>query len=114
MRDCTTKGDRVLDPFLGSGTTILAAEKIGRKAYGLELEPKFVDATIRRWEAYTKSEAILDGDGRTYAEVKADRLKQAAISPAAANATGLHEPAADEGDWVALCESNTSGEPFER
>ena len=65
MRDCTTKGDVVLDPFLGSGTTILAAEKIGRRAYGLDCEPKYVDVAIQRWQAYTKSEAVLEGDGRT-------------------------------------------------
>jgi DNA modification methylase len=50
MRDCTAKGDLVLDPFLGSGTTIMAAEKIGRIAYGLEIEPAYVDVSIRRWQ----------------------------------------------------------------
>jgi DNA modification methylase len=74
MRDCTAKGNLVLDPFLGSGTTIMAAEKIGRIAYGLEIEPAFVDVSIRRWQAYTKSEAILEGDGRTFDEIAAERL----------------------------------------
>ena len=72
MRDCTTKGDVVLDPFIGSGTTILAGEKIGRKVFGLEVDPKYVDVAIQRWETYTKREATLE-DGRTYAEVKAER-----------------------------------------
>jgi DNA modification methylase len=114
MRDCTTKGDVVLDPFLGSGTTILASEKVGRSGYGLECESKYVDVTIRRWEAYTKAEAVLDGDGRTYAEVKAERLaapdeiepqtaidprvSQADRTPATADAEG------DGGDWATLCE----------
>jgi DNA modification methylase len=75
MRDCTTKGDVVLDPFTGSGTTIVAAEKVGRKAFGLEIEPKYVDVAINRWEAYTKGEAVLDGDGRTYAEIRAARVE---------------------------------------
>ena len=92
MRDCSTKGDVVLDPFMGSGTTILAAEKVGRKAYGLEIEPKYVDVAIRRWEAWTKREATLEGDGRTHAEVKAERLEALCfVTPqpeATATATG--------------------------
>ena len=76
MRDCTTKGDIVLDPFVGSGTTILAAEKIGRRGYGLDCEPRYVDVAIVRWQKYTKAEAVLEGDGRTYAEVKAERLNR--------------------------------------
>jgi DNA modification methylase len=51
MRDCSRRGDIVLDPFMGSGTTIMAAERIGRRAYGLELDPLYVDAAIRRWQA---------------------------------------------------------------
>ena len=74
MRDCSFKGDIVLDPFLGSGTSVLAAEKIGRRCFGLEFEPAYVDVTIRRWQSYTKSDAILDGDGRTFDEVAAERL----------------------------------------
>ncbi len=113
MRDCTTKGDVVLDLFLGSGTTILAAEKIGRRAYGLECEPQYVDVAIQRWQAYTKSEAVLEGDGRTYAEVRAERLKsQPDIDPQAATVDGAPEdggPGAGAdphagGDWVGLCE----------
>ena len=82
MRDCTAKGDVVIDPFTGSGTTIVAAEKIGRKAYGIEIEPKYVDVAIQRWEVYTKREVVLDGDGRTYADIKAERLVAKARSAA--------------------------------
>jgi DNA modification methylase len=73
MRDCTTKGDVVLDPFVESGTTILAGEKVGRKVFGLEIDPKYVDVAVQRWEACTKREATLE-DGRTYADVKAERI----------------------------------------
>jgi DNA modification methylase len=113
MRDCTTKGDTVLDTFLGSGSTLLAAKKIGRRGYGLEIEPKYVDVAIRRWETYTKSEAILEGDGRTYAEVKAQRLQdrhfvdgQSAPASTAANAGGaaIAVGTVEDSDWVALCE----------
>jgi len=107
VRDCTTKGDVVLDPYLGSGTTILAAEKIGRQGYGLECEPRFVDAAIQRWEAFTKSDAMLEGDGRTYAEVKAERLNnpQPATAPATTKDDGApaSTESCDAGDWVGLC-----------
>jgi DNA modification methylase len=81
MRDCTTRGDIVLDPFMGSGTTIMAAEKVGRRGYGLEFEPRYVDAAIRRWQAFTKAEATLEGDGRTFAEIAAERLDRSAAEP---------------------------------
>jgi len=84
LRDCTTKGNLVLDPFLGSGTTLIAAEKIGRRCYGLEYEPAFVDLTIRRWQAYTHCDAILEGDGRTFEEIEAERLSGAAAGDASA------------------------------
>jgi DNA modification methylase len=112
MRDCTTKGDIVLDPFLGSGTTILAAEKIGRRGYGLEFEPRYVDVAIRRWEKYTKSDAVLDGDGRTFTEIAAERLASkgnlaspSSISPEAPqNSGGAPYQSDDSGsDYVSLC-----------
>jgi DNA modification methylase len=53
LRDCTRRGDIVLDIFGGSGTTILAAERVGRRAYTLEIEPRFVDAAIKRWQAFS-------------------------------------------------------------
>ena len=51
--DCTARGDIVLDGFLGSGTTIIAAERTGRMCYGLELDPGYIDTIIRRWQALT-------------------------------------------------------------
>jgi DNA modification methylase len=109
MRDCTAKGDAVLDPFLGSGTTLLAAEKLGRRGYGLEFEPRYVDVSIRRWQAYTKSEAVLDGDGRTFAEVTAERV---ALEPADAEAPEATTVSRDDdaekgGGWADLCEEVT-------
>jgi hypothetical protein len=75
MRDCTRRGDLVLDPFLGSGTTVLAAERVGRRGYGLELDPKYVDVTIRRWQQYTGRDAILKATGQTFAELSKTRTK---------------------------------------
>jgi DNA modification methylase len=73
LRDCSLKGDTVLDPFLGSGTTLLAAERLGRRGFGVEFDPAYVDLTIRRWQAYTHDEAVLDADGRAWVEVAAGR-----------------------------------------
>jgi len=73
MRDCSRRGDIVLDPFVGSGTTILAAERVGRRACGLDLDPFYVDAAIRRWQAFTGRDAILAGTDKTFDEVTATR-----------------------------------------
>ena len=58
IKDCSMRGDLILDPFGGSGTTIIAAEKTKRRAALIELDPRYVDTIIRRWQAYTGSEAI--------------------------------------------------------
>lgn len=56
--DCTARGEIVLDPFLGSGTTLMAAERVGRVCYGIEIDPLYVDVAIRRWQAYAGEPAI--------------------------------------------------------
>lgn len=61
--DCSNRGDRVLDAFCGSGTTIIAAERAGRRGFGLEIEPKYVDATLRRFRALTGEEPVRLSDG---------------------------------------------------
>jgi DNA modification methylase len=66
--DCSTRGALILDGFLGSGTTILAAERVGRRAAGVELEPRYVDAAIRRFQSATGIDAIDAESGRTFAE----------------------------------------------
>lgn len=71
MRDCSRRGDIILDPFMGSGTTILAAERIGRRAYGLEIDPLYVDVAVRRWQSQTKRDAVLETTGQTFDEVAA-------------------------------------------
>lgn len=106
MRDCTSKREVVLDPFLGSGTTIIAAEKIGRRAFGIEYEPAFVDVAIHRWQARTKSDAVLDDDGRTFDEVKQARLELAQREVLPDDAPPPTPPPASAEDWVSLC-SNT-------
>lgn len=69
MRDCSRRGEIVLDPFMGSGTTILAAERIGRRGYGLEIDPLYVDVAVRRWQSFTGRDATLKATGQTFDEV---------------------------------------------
>jgi hypothetical protein len=73
MRDCTRRGDIVLDTFCGSGTTIMAAERVGRHARGIEIEPRFVDVAIRRWQAFARADAIHVETGSTFDAVAAQR-----------------------------------------
>lgn len=54
-------GGIILDPFLGSGTTMIAAERLGRRCYGMEIEPRYVDVAVRRWEEFTGRKVVRDG-----------------------------------------------------
>ncbi|WP_158886335.1 DNA methyltransferase [Rhodanobacter sp. L36] len=73
IRDSTDPGHTVLDPFLGSGSTLLAAERTGRVAFGIELDPLYVDVAIRRWQSATGQEATRVGDGRPFNAIAAER-----------------------------------------
>lgn len=73
LLDCTQRGAMVLDQFAGSGTIFLATEKVGRTAFGMEYEPRYVDVAVQRWQSLTKLEATLEGDGRTFEEIAALR-----------------------------------------
>ena len=64
--DCSARSDIVLDAFLGSGTTVIAAERTGRRCYGLELDPAYVDTIIRRWQAQTGCSARHAVTGRSF------------------------------------------------
>ncbi len=64
--DCTERGDIVLDGFLGSGTTLMAAERVGRRCHGIELDPLYVDTVVRRWQAYTGDRAVHAVSGRPF------------------------------------------------
>jgi DNA modification methylase len=70
----TERGDVVYDPFLGSGTTLVAAEKTDRVCCGLELDAHYVDVIVRRWQRLTQKQAVLQCDGRTFDEVEAERM----------------------------------------
>ena len=70
----TKRGELVYEPFLGSGTTLAAAEITERVCLGIELDPKYVDVVIQRWQTMTGKKATLEESGRTFDEVKAERM----------------------------------------
>ena len=73
LLDCSARGDVVLDPFLGSGTTVIAAERTGRVCYGMELDALYVDTAIRRWQAFSGLSARLAASGKSFAQVAQSR-----------------------------------------
>jgi DNA modification methylase len=81
IRNSSKSRDVVLDPFGGSGTTMIAAERLSRRARLIELDPKYVDVIVQRWQSFTGGTVTLGHTGQTFAEVAASRLL--AIAPAA-------------------------------
>jgi DNA modification methylase len=69
------RGELVYDPFLGSGTTLAAAELTERVCYGIELDPKYADVIVQRYQTLASKKATLDGDGRTFEEIAEERRK---------------------------------------
>jgi len=67
----TRRGETVYDPFLGSGTTLVAAEASGRVCYGLEIDPRYVDLSVRRWQQFRGKGAVREADGRTFDDIGA-------------------------------------------
>jgi DNA modification methylase len=73
IRNSSKSRDTVLDPFAGSGSTLIACEKTGRQARLIELEPKYCDVIIRRFEESSCKRAVLASDGRGFAEIALER-----------------------------------------
>jgi DNA modification methylase len=69
IKDCSKRNGLILDPFFGSGTTVIAAELTGRRASGFELDPRYVDTIIRRWQQMTSKDAVLAATGETFETV---------------------------------------------
>jgi DNA modification methylase len=69
--DCSARGDIVLDSFLGSGTTLIAAERVGRICHGMELDSRYIDVAIRRWQKHTGDHAIHAESGKSFDELTA-------------------------------------------
>jgi DNA modification methylase len=80
IKDCSRRGGVVLDSFGGSGTTLVAAERTGRKARSLEIDPRYVDVAVRRWQTYTGKVATLVGTGQSFEET--EELRRASVARA--------------------------------
>lgn len=74
IRDCSRRNGLILDPFSGSGTTIMAAERTGRRARAIEIDPLYVDVAVRRWQERTGAAASLEATGRDFATVQRLRM----------------------------------------
>ena len=69
----SSPGQAVYDPFVGSGTTIIASEMTGRACHAIEISPTYCDTSIIRWQNFTGQQATLEGDGRTFADIETER-----------------------------------------
>jgi hypothetical protein len=74
IKDCSRRNGIILDPFLGSGTTVIAAERTGRRARGIEIDPAYVDIAIRRWQTYTGKTASMAESGQPFDEIEEERV----------------------------------------
>ena len=84
MENNSVPGDAVYDPFVGSGTTLIAAEMSGRRCFALEINPAYVDVTITRWQNVTGEAAVHETSGQSFAMLKEERDVEAAPVPDAA------------------------------
>jgi DNA modification methylase len=88
IKDASRRSNLVLDPFAGSGSTIIAAEKTGRQARALEIDPHYVDLIIRRWQSYTGSPALLDTTTTSFEDIAEQRQVPTAVEPP----SSVHKP----------------------
>ena len=75
IMDCSARGDIVLDTFMGIGSSVISAERTGRRCYGLELDPLYVDTIVRRWQSFTGDSARHAASGRTFDDLEAEAKK---------------------------------------
>jgi hypothetical protein len=83
--DASKRGDIVLDSFLGSGSTLVACEDVGRRCFGVELDPLYVDVAVRRWQIATGKDAVFVDTGEIFNE-RSDRVRKAAAIAAGTDA----------------------------
>jgi DNA modification methylase len=69
IKDCSRRNGLVLDPFAGSGTILIAAERTGRRARAMEIDPHYIDVAVKRWQDYTGKSAVLSTTGQSFEEV---------------------------------------------
>jgi DNA modification methylase len=93
LKDCSHRNGLVLDPFLGSGTTLIAAERTGRRTRGIEIDPLYVDTAVRRWQKYTGKVATLAATGQSFEEIEEVRTASASALAKASEAAPRAEAA---------------------
>lgn len=76
IMDCSRRGGIILDPFAGSGTTIIAAERTGRRCYAMELDPRYVDVMLRRVRSVTGLEPVCTHTGVAFADLEAEAQRE--------------------------------------
>jgi DNA modification methylase len=81
IKDCSRRGGLIVDCFAGSGTTVIAAERTGRRAFAMEIDPVYVDVAVRRWQKWTGRDAVLASSNATFDEVAAARACDAETPP---------------------------------
>jgi DNA modification methylase len=84
IKDASRRSNIVLDPFCGSGSTLIAAEKTGRRGHAIEIDPQYVDVAVRRWQRHSAKPARLDGSNATFEEIAEQRSIGSPIQTAAA------------------------------
>jgi DNA modification methylase len=94
----SSPGQAVYEPFCGSGTTIIAAEMTGRICHAIDIDPAYVDVAVKRWQAFTGKEAVLDGDSRSFTEIGVERGVHVDAMPAR-KATVPTVASLDFDDW---------------
>jgi len=72
----SSPGQAVYEPFMGSGTTLIAAETTGRVCYGIELNPAYVDVALERWQRFSGQRAVLEGAGTSFDDLRSERSGQ--------------------------------------
>jgi hypothetical protein len=98
MLNNSKPGDAVYEPFLGSGTTLIAAEATGRICLAVELDPLYVDVAVRRWQAFAGKRATLQANGKAFNVLAAERVKQGDLNePVSAERLGCSLPQTVEG-----------------
>ena len=89
MLNNSNPGQAVYEPFSGSGTTIIAAETTGRVCHAIEISPAYVDVAVTRWQEFTGKEALLDGTGRRFAAITAERAAHTVRPSASVDQTAI-------------------------
>jgi DNA modification methylase len=91
IKDCSARNAIVLDPFLGSGSTLIAAHRTGRRGRGIEIDPIYVDVAIKRWQTYTGKAATLLATGQSFEDVAEVRAPSSSSAPQHGAATVADE-----------------------